>query len=100
MFFTSKAELMKDIHPDGDTFLIKFYNRDSFPIKFYNRYMVLDAGGDLFIRWTAQCINPITVTREELSFKYVCPFAGWDTAVATYIRNDHKTSGLLESSRD
>ena len=71
MFSTIKAQLMKDIHPDGD----------SFPISFTTDIWTRDAGGDSFISWTAHYIDPINFTREERVLQ-VCPFAGSHTAVA------------------
>ena len=73
MFSTIKAQLMKDIHPDGDT--------SSFPISFTTDIWTRDAGGDSFISWTAHYIDPITFTREERVLQ-VCPFAGSHTALA------------------
>ena len=73
MFYTIKAQLMKDIHPDGDT--------SSFPLSFTTDIWTRDAGGDSFISWTAHYINPISFTREE-SVLHVCPFAGSHTAIA------------------
>lgn len=71
MFSTIKAQLMKDIHPDGD----------SFPISFTTDIWTRDAGGDSFISWTAHYIDPITFTQEECVLQ-VCPFAGSHTAPA------------------
>ena len=71
MFSAIKAQLMKDIHPDGD----------SFPISFTTDIWTRDAGGDPFISWTAHYIDPITFTQEE-SVLQVCLFAGSHTALA------------------
>ena len=73
MFYTIKAQLMKDIHPDGDT--------SSFPLSFTTDIWTRDAGGDSFISWTAHYIDPISFTREERVL-HVCPFAGSHTAIA------------------
>ena len=87
MFYTIKAQWMKDIHLDGD----------SFPTSYTIETWTWDAGGDLFISWTAHYIDPITFTQEECVLR-VCPFA-WSHS-SCYIRNHHKTSGLLESCKD
>ena len=74
MFSAIKAQLMKDIHPDGDSLI-------NFPISFTTDIWTRDAGVDSFISWTAHYIDPITFTREEHVLQ-VCPFAGLHTAVA------------------
>ena len=71
MFSNIKAQLMKDIHSDGD----------SFPISFTTDIWTRDAGGDSFISWTVHYIDPITFTREKRVLQ-VCPFAGSHTALA------------------
>ena len=72
MFYTIKGQLMKNIHPDGNT--------SSFPLSFTTDIWTRDAGGDSFISWTAHYIDPINFTREE-HVLHVCPFAGSHTAI-------------------
>ena len=73
LYSTIKAQLMKDIHPDGDT--------SSFPLCFTTDIWTRDVGGDSFISWTAHYIDPISFTREECVL-HVYPFAESHTATA------------------
>ena len=71
MISTIKVQLIKDIHPDGD----------SFPINITTDVWTQNAGEDSFISWTAHDIHLITFTQEECVLQ-ICPFAGSHTAVA------------------
>ena len=90
MFPTIKAELMEDIYPDEDSSQLSFIA----DIQSWMLEETCSSHGQL----NTSTLFPLH--KKSLSFKYVYTFAGWHTAVATYIRNDRKTSGLLENSRD
>jgi len=70
MLSTIKVQLIKDIHPDGN----------SFPINFTIVIWTQDSGGDSFIIWT--------VHYHHIYIRRICmcplstPFAGSHTAVA------------------
>ena len=71
IFSTIRAKFHEEIHSQGD----------KFPISFTTDIWTREVGGDSLISWTAHCINPENVTREERILQ-VYPFPGSHTAEA------------------
>ena len=72
MFSTINAQLMKVIYPN---------EKISSQLVSQTDIWTQDAGGDLFISWTAHYIDTSTFTREEHVLQ-VCPLVGSHIAVA------------------